>query len=147
MLRRTTDVEEGPRKGKSRRGGTSSGSRFVRNISSWSTSQWADVTPIIILEWLKNVTFGEVLAQFPDLIERGLTLAGRQVTRFGRRMDLLFADARGGTLLAELKWGPIKDEHIGQLMSYEGMLLSHDDAHDQSDARRNAGTSQYPTNT
>ena len=30
-------------------------------------------------------------------------------------------------LIIELKAGPIKDEHIGQILSYEGMLLSADD--------------------
>ena len=30
-------------------------------------------------------------------------------------------------LIIELKIGPIKDEHIGQILSYEGMILSHDD--------------------
>lgn len=46
---------------------------------------------------------------------------------YGRRMDLLFEDSFQRKLLIELKVGPIKDQHIGQVMSYEGMLLSADD--------------------
>ncbi len=71
--------------------------------------------------------FETLLAKYPELIEDGLRLLGRQVTVHGRRMDLLFEDRFGRKLITELKWGPIKDEHIGQLMSYEGLLLSADD--------------------
>jgi hypothetical protein len=39
-------------------------------------------------------------------------------------MDILFEDKFNRKLIIELKAGPIKDEHIGQIMSYEGMLLS-----------------------
>lgn len=69
--------------------------------------------------------FEDVLAKYPILIEDGLVLQDRQVTIYGRRMDLLFKDALGRQLIIELKAGPIKDEHIGQIMSYEGSLLSH----------------------
>jgi RecB family endonuclease NucS len=68
-----------------------------------------------------------VLAKYPELIEENLRLLGRQVTVHGRRMDLLFEDQVGRRLIIELKWGPIKDAHIGQIMCYEGSLLSNDD--------------------
>jgi hypothetical protein len=68
--------------------------------------------------------FEDVLAKYPELIEDGLTLVGRQQVLHGRRIDLLFEDKLQRHLLVELKWGPIKDEHIGQLMHYEGTLLS-----------------------
>ncbi len=72
-------------------------------------------------------TFETVLAKYPELIEDGLKIKGRQVSMYGRRMDLLFEDAYQRKLLIELKVGPIKDQHIGQVMSYEDMLLSPDD--------------------
>ena len=72
-------------------------------------------------------TFETVLAKYPELIEDGLAIKGRQVSMYGRRMDLLFEDTFQRKLLIELKVGPIKDQHIGQVMSYEGMLLSADD--------------------
>jgi hypothetical protein len=53
-------------------------------------------------------------------------LTGRQKVVYGRRLDLLFEDRFKRVLLVELKWGPIQDQHIGQLMSYEGTLLSGD---------------------
>jgi hypothetical protein len=72
-------------------------------------------------------TFETILAKYPELIENGLEIKGRQVSMYGRRMDLLFEDSFQRKLLIELKVGPIKDQHIGQVMSYEGMLLSADD--------------------
>ena len=75
---------------------------------------------------MKESDLESVLAKHPDLIEAGLILTGRQVTVYGRRMDLLFDDEHKRKLIVELKAGPIKDEHIGQILSYEGMLLSAD---------------------
>ncbi|PKN30449.1 MAG: hypothetical protein CVU64_03220 [Deltaproteobacteria bacterium HGW-Deltaproteobacteria-21] len=72
-------------------------------------------------------TFETILARYPELIESGLKIKGRQVSLYGRRMDLLFEDAFQRKLIIELKVGPIKDQHIGQVLSYEGMLLSADD--------------------
>lgn len=72
-------------------------------------------------------TFETILAKYPELIENGLTLKGRQVSMYGRRMDLLFEDTFQRKLIVELKVGPIKDQHMGQVLAYEGMLLSADD--------------------
>jgi hypothetical protein len=71
--------------------------------------------------------FETALAKYPELIEEGLQLIGRQMTMYGRRMDLVFSDRSHRTLITELKWGPIKDTHIGQIMAYEGILLSSTD--------------------
>lgn len=71
--------------------------------------------------------FEDIICKYPGLIEDGLRLIGRQLTVYGRRMDILFEDRFKRKLIIELKNGPIKDEHIGQLLSYEGMLLSAED--------------------
>ena len=71
--------------------------------------------------------FEDIICKYPDLIEDGLTLKGRQITLYGRRMDVLFEDKFKRNLIIELKVGPVKDAHIGQILSYEGMLLSDDD--------------------
>lgn len=71
--------------------------------------------------------FETALAKYPELIEDGLRLTGRQMTMYGRRMDLVFSDRFHRTLITELKWGPIKDAHMGQIMAYEGILLSSAD--------------------
>lgn len=70
--------------------------------------------------------FEDIVCKYPELIEEGLILKGRQVTLYGRRMDILFEDKFKRKLIVELKSGPIKDEHIGQILSYEGMILSAD---------------------
>lgn len=76
---------------------------------------------------MKEQTFESILAKYPELVEDGLTLAGRQV-RVGKVfMDLLFKDRRNQKLIVEIKVGPILREHIAQLMDYEGHLLSADD--------------------
>ncbi|MDD1623842.1 MAG: hypothetical protein LUO94_03655 [Methylococcaceae bacterium] len=72
-------------------------------------------------------TFETILAKYPELIEKGLEMTGRQVSMYGRRMSLLFKDAFQRKLIIELKVGPIKDQHMGQVFCYEGMLLSADD--------------------
>ena len=71
--------------------------------------------------------FEDIICKYPELIEDGLTFKGRQITLYGRRMDILFEDKFKRKLIIELKIGPIKDAHIGQILSYEGMLLSDDD--------------------
>jgi hypothetical protein len=76
---------------------------------------------------LTERNFEDVLAKYPDLIEVGLRLTGRQVIVEGRRLDLLFEDSLLRRLLVELKWGPIKDQHVGQIMAYAGSLRSNDD--------------------
>lgn len=70
--------------------------------------------------------FENLLAKYPELIEDGLRLKGRQIVVDGRRLDLLFEDQLSRGMVVELKWGPIKDQHIGQIMTYEGSLISAD---------------------
>jgi hypothetical protein len=76
---------------------------------------------------LSEKDFEDIICKYPELIEDSLTLKGRQLTLYGRRMDILFEDKFKRKLIIELKVGPIKDEHIGQILSYEGILLSADD--------------------
>ncbi len=65
---------------------------------------------------LDEKIFEDILVKYPHLIEEGLVLEGRQVTVYGRRIDLLFKDTFGRQLIVELKAGPIKDEHIGSIV-------------------------------
>jgi Endonuclease NucS len=71
--------------------------------------------------------FENILARYPELIEVGLSLEGRQVSIKGKYIDLLFKDKRGGRLIVELKRGTVLRKDIGQLMDYEGELLFPDD--------------------
>jgi len=76
---------------------------------------------------MKEQDFEDIIVQYPELIEEDLKFLGRQVYLYGRKMDILFEDKFGRKLIMELKNGPIKDEHVGQIMAYEGMLISGDD--------------------
>ena len=76
---------------------------------------------------IKEKYFEDIICKYPELIEEGLTLIGRQVTLYGSRMDILFEDKFKRKLIIELKAGPIKDEHIGQILTYEGIIISAED--------------------
>ena len=67
--------------------------------------------------------FETAIAKYPELIEEGLHLVRKQKIVQGRRLDLLFEDRGKNQLVAELKWGPIKDQDIGQVMWYAGCCL------------------------
>jgi hypothetical protein len=71
--------------------------------------------------------FENILARYPELIEGGLSLEGRQVSIKGKYIDLLFKDKHRGRLIVELKRGTVLRKDIGQLMDYEGELLFPDD--------------------
>jgi hypothetical protein len=71
--------------------------------------------------------FEDIICKYPDIIEEGLTFKARQLTLYGRRMNILFEDRFKRKLIIELKAGPIKDQHIDQILSYQSMLLSVDD--------------------
>ena len=73
---------------------------------------------------MKEIDFENILAKYPELVENGLRLVGRQVSVYGRRMDMLFEDINSRKLIVELKSGPILDKHIGQILAYEGGVLS-----------------------
>lgn len=77
---------------------------------------------------MKEKHLEDILEKYSDLIEPGLTLLRRQPVMYGRRMDMLFEDKDKRKLVVELKAGLIKDEHIGQLICYQGMLLTVEDS-------------------
>jgi len=72
--------------------------------------------------------FETAIAKYPELIEEGLRLVQRQsilkLPGQRHRMDLYFQDRLDNPLVVELKWGAIKFEDIGQIMSYAGYLVS-----------------------
>lgn len=65
----------------------------------------------------------DAIVALPSLVEDGLTLEARQMTLPRGRFDLLFRDRHGRLLLIELKWGPIRNDHIHQLLNYEDYLI------------------------
>jgi len=69
----------------------------------------------------------DIICKYPELLEHGLIFKGRQIYLFGKIMDILFEDKFGQKLIVELKKGTILRKHIGQIMEYEGSVLSEED--------------------
>lgn len=68
--------------------------------------------------------FEDILAVYPELIEEGLSLKGRQVNIDRKFIDLLFKDKIGQDLIVELKIGVAKREHVAQLLDYAGYKIA-----------------------
>src|ERR671931_1382186 len=73
---------------------------------------------------LKEQDIETIIAKYPEIIEEGLSLKGRQVNICGKYIDLLFEDRFRQKLIAEVKLGTIVRKHVAQLMDYEGHLLT-----------------------
>jgi len=76
---------------------------------------------------MKEQEFENILERYPELIEQGLSFQGRQVPIGGKFIDLLYVDRYGQKLIVEVKKGAVLRTHVGQLLDYEGELLSPDD--------------------
>jgi len=76
---------------------------------------------------LSEKLFEDVLVKYPDLIEQGLRLIGRQVNYFGKRIDILFEDRFKEKLIIELKKDNLDRNALSQVMEYEGYILSEKD--------------------
>lgn len=68
--------------------------------------------------------FEDILSTYPELIEEGLSLVGRQVNVDRKFIDLLFKDKIGQDLIVELKIGIAKREHVAQLFDYAGYKIA-----------------------
>lgn len=76
---------------------------------------------------LSERLFEEILVKYSELIEERLTFIGRQVTHFGKRIDILFEDRFKEKLIVELKIDNLQRNALSQVMEYEGYILSEKD--------------------
>jgi hypothetical protein len=76
---------------------------------------------------MKEKDLEGIVCKYPDLIEEGLTFKGRQVHLYGKIIDIMFEDKFKQKLIVELKIGAIDRKHIGQVMEYEGNVLSEEE--------------------
>jgi hypothetical protein len=76
---------------------------------------------------LSERLFEDILIKYTELIENKLTFIGRQVTYFGKRIDILFEDRFKEKLIVELKIGNLQRNALSQVMEYEGYILSEKD--------------------
>lgn len=68
--------------------------------------------------------FEDILVKYPDLIESKLKFIGRQVSYFGKRIDILFEDRFNEKLIVELKKDNLDRNALSQVMEYSGYILS-----------------------
>jgi hypothetical protein len=66
------------------------------------------------------------LVHFLDVLEKGLTLVGRQVVIDVGRIDILAQDAKGQRVVIEVKVGQAKDSAVGQIARYLGWYARAD---------------------
>jgi hypothetical protein len=76
---------------------------------------------------LSERIFEDILVKYPELIEDKLRYIGRQVTHFGKRIDILFEDRFNEKLIIELKKDNLDRNALSQVMEYEGYILSEKD--------------------
>ena len=69
----------------------------------------------------------DIICKYPELIEQGLQLLGRQISVQNKFVDIVFIDRYGQKLIIELKKGTIFRKHLNQLLDYEGYFLNPDD--------------------
>lgn len=67
---------------------------------------------------MQEVDLENMLARYPELIEPRLTLIDRQHCINRKRVDLLYSDSTGRTLVVEVKVGALCRTDIGQLSEY-----------------------------
>jgi len=71
--------------------------------------------------------FEDILVKYPDLIEKELKYKGRQVSYFGKRIDILFEDRFNEKLIIEIKKDNLDRNALSQVLEYEGYILSEKD--------------------
>src|SRR5512133_1940961 len=76
---------------------------------------------------LSERLFEDILVKYPELIEDRLKFLGRQVTHFGKRIDILFEDRFNEKLIIELKKDNLDRKALSQLMEYEDYILYEKD--------------------
>jgi len=76
---------------------------------------------------LSERLFEDILVKYPELIEDSLVLIGRQVTYFGKRIDILFHDRFQEKLVVEIKKDNLTRNALSQVLEYEGYILSEKD--------------------
>lgn len=84
-----------------------------------------EATPQALTEYVESSLslerdLEEQILSHLDVLEPGLTLVSRQESSGVGRLDLLARDARGRTVIIELKAGEAKDSSIGQIARYIG---------------------------
>jgi hypothetical protein len=71
--------------------------------------------------------FEDILCKYPELIEPGLKCKARGMEFYGYTVDILLEDKSRRKLAITVRTAPIKEEHIGDLVSYKSTVLTGED--------------------
>ena len=68
--------------------------------------------------------FEDILCKYPELIDPGFKIKGRHVEVYGQEVDILMVDEFNKRLAVQVRVTPIKNEHIGEIVSHQEEILS-----------------------
>ncbi|MGD2279074.1 MAG: hypothetical protein PVH45_03135, partial [Candidatus Omnitrophota bacterium] len=73
---------------------------------------------------LSRENFESILCRYPELIEHGFTVKECHGSLYGQDVDILLEDRFGKKLVVQVRTDPIKEEHLGEVLSYQEAILS-----------------------
>ena len=66
----------------------------------------------------------KILCKYPELIEHGFTIRECNTNLYGQEVDILMEDRFKKKLVVQVRTDPIKEEHLGDILSYQEAILS-----------------------
>jgi hypothetical protein len=68
--------------------------------------------------------FEDILCKYPELIEPGYAVKGRNVDLYGQQVDILMEDKFKKRLIVQVRTTPIENTHVGEIISHQEEILS-----------------------
>ncbi|MFQ5952400.1 MAG: hypothetical protein ACE5JK_03240 [Candidatus Omnitrophota bacterium] len=69
----------------------------------------------------------KILCKYPELIEHGFTVKGCDTSLYDQGVDILLGDQFNKKLAVQVRTDPIKEEHLGEILSHQEAILSGED--------------------
>lgn len=66
---------------------------------------------------ISKKTYMDILCRYPELVEPGLSLRGRNTSVYDHPVDILFDDKYGSRWVVQVRTAPIEDEMLGAQLS------------------------------
>ena len=96
---------------------------MTEELRLWTVSEAGEVDPLSpISEMPTEVALEDLLVQYPEMLEPGLKLVGRQTPTRTGWLDLLAVDRDGRLVVYELKRGTLVREAMTQVLDYASDL-------------------------
>ncbi|MGB2630490.1 MAG: hypothetical protein WBD24_02095 [Candidatus Omnitrophota bacterium] len=65
-----------------------------------------------------------ILCKYPELVEHGYTVRECNADLYGQEVDMLMEDQFRKKLVVQVRTDPIKEENLGEVLSYQEAILS-----------------------